>query len=124
MGFRDFHSFNLAMLAKQIWRLISDHDLLCARVFKAKYYPNYDILSAGPKAGSLFTWQSLVVAIPMFKRGYIWRVGSGERINIYTDPWIPTSPNRMIISPRGLGVLTKVADLIDTSSGTWDIELL
>jgi hypothetical protein len=30
----------------------------------------------------------------------------------------------MIISPRGLGVLTKVADLIDTSTGTWDIELL
>jgi hypothetical protein len=75
MGFRDFHSFNLAMLAKQIWRLISDHDSLCARVLKVKYYPNYNILSAGPKAGSSFTWQSLVAAIPTFKRGYIWRVG-------------------------------------------------
>jgi hypothetical protein len=30
----------------------------------------------------------------------------------------------MIISPRGLGVLSKVADLIDTSTGTWDAELL
>jgi hypothetical protein len=124
MGFRDFHSFNLAMLAKQIWWLISDHDSLCARVLKAKYYPNYDILSAGPKAGSSFTWQSLVAAIPTFKCGYIWRVGTGERINIYTDPWVPSSPNRMIISPRGLGVLSKVADLIDTSTGTWDAELL
>jgi hypothetical protein len=124
MGFRDFHSFNPAMLAKQIWWLIPDHDLLCARVLNAKYYPNYDILSAGPKAGSSFTWQSLVAAIPTFKHGYIWRVGSGERINTYTDPWIPSSSNKMIISPRGLGVLTKVADLIDSSTGTWDIELL
>jgi hypothetical protein len=50
---------------------------------RRKYYPNYDILSAGPKAGSSFTWDSLVAAIPTFKHGYIWRVGTGERINIY-----------------------------------------
>jgi ribonuclease HI len=30
----------------------------------------------------------------------------------------------MIISPKGLGVLSKVAELIDTSTGTWDAELL
>jgi hypothetical protein len=30
----------------------------------------------------------------------------------------------MIVSPRGLGVLTKVSDLIDTTSGSWDVELL
>lgn len=39
MGFRDLHSFNLAMLGKQSWRLISNPDFLCAQVLKAKYYP-------------------------------------------------------------------------------------
>ena len=38
MGFRDLHAFNLAMLAKQCWRLISNPDTLCARVLRAKYY--------------------------------------------------------------------------------------
>jgi hypothetical protein len=37
MGFRDFHSFNLAMLAKQSWRLITEPTSLCARVLRAKY---------------------------------------------------------------------------------------
>jgi hypothetical protein len=32
MGFRDFHSFNLAMLAKQVCRLVTDSDSLCATV--------------------------------------------------------------------------------------------
>jgi hypothetical protein len=32
MGFRDLHTFNMAMLAKQSWRLISKPDSFCAKV--------------------------------------------------------------------------------------------
>jgi hypothetical protein len=56
MGFRDLHSFNLAMLAKQSWRLLEKPDSLCARVLKAKYYPNSNLLSGRPKSGSSYTW--------------------------------------------------------------------
>jgi hypothetical protein len=49
MGFRDFHSFNLAMLAKQVWRLITAPNSLCAQVLQAKYYPDGNILKAEPK---------------------------------------------------------------------------
>jgi hypothetical protein len=74
------------MLAKQVWRLIDTPDSLCACVLRAKYYPDGNILKAGPKAGSSFTWQSIVAGITTFKRGYIWRVGNGEKINIWNDP--------------------------------------
>ena len=69
LGFRDLHSFNLAMLAKQCWRLIQKPDSLCARVLGAKYFPHDDILKAGPKSGSSYTWQSIVAGIQTFKRG-------------------------------------------------------
>jgi ribonuclease HI len=124
MGFRDFHSFNLAMLAKQIWRLVNEPNSLCARVLKAKYYPHGDILKVGPKAGSSFTWQSILAGLPTFKRGMIWRVGNGESINIWTDKWIPQSQDRMVITPRGGTVYTKVSELIDPSTGSWDLQLL
>jgi hypothetical protein len=39
MGFMDFHSFNLSMLAKQVWRLVNDLESVCALVLRAKYYP-------------------------------------------------------------------------------------
>jgi hypothetical protein len=101
MGFRDFHSFNLTMLAKQVWRLITNEDSLRASVLRAKYYPQGDILKAGPTGGCSFTWQSIVAGVTTFKRGYIWRVGTGENINIYTDPWIPASVNIQILTPSG-----------------------
>ena len=124
MGFRDLHSFNLAMLAKQIWRLVTNPDSLCAQILKAKYYPNGSILQAGPKNGSSFTWQSIVAAIPTCKRGIIWRVGSGDNINIWNDPWVPSSIDKRVITPRGLSVLTKVSELICPITGMWDEQML
>jgi hypothetical protein len=40
MGFRDPNSFNVAMVVKQVWRLINRPDSLCAQVLRAKYYSN------------------------------------------------------------------------------------
>jgi hypothetical protein len=51
-------------------------------------------------------------------------VGNGERINIWDDPWILSSPNRKIISPRGGSVYTKVNELISPVTGQWDEDLL
>jgi hypothetical protein len=96
--------FNLVMLAKQVWRLATDQESLCAMVLRAKYYPHGVVLKAGPKAGSSFTSQSIVAGISTFKHGHIWRVGTGDKITIYTDPWIPSSWNRIVITPRGNAV--------------------
>jgi hypothetical protein len=89
------------MLSKQVWRLICVPDSLCAKVLRAKYYPHGDILKAGPKAASSFTWQSIVAGLTTFKRGYIWKIGTGEKVDIFRDPWIPSSADRRFITPRG-----------------------
>jgi hypothetical protein len=124
MGFRDLHCFNLAMLAKQCWRLIAEPDSLCAKVLGAKYFPSGDILNCQLKNGSSYTWQSIWAGIQTFKRGYIWRVGDGSQINIWDDPWVPCSPNRKIATRRGNIVYNKVSELIDVETGRWDEELI
>jgi hypothetical protein len=124
MGFRDLHSFNLAMLAKQVWRLLNNPTSLCASILQAKYYPDGNLLAAGPKKGSSFTWQSIVCGIQTFKRGHIWRVGNGRRINIWRDHWVPGSVTRKIETARGNCLLRTVDDLIDPVSGLWDEQLL
>jgi hypothetical protein len=52
MGFRNLHCFNIAMLAKQVWRLLGEPELLCAKVLRVKYYPDGNLLQARQKKGS------------------------------------------------------------------------
>jgi hypothetical protein len=56
LGFRDLHSFNMAMLARQGWRIIQAPDSLCSRVLRAKYFPNGNILTAGVVPGMSYVW--------------------------------------------------------------------
>lgn len=125
MGFRDFHSFNLAMLAKQVWRLLCDPYSLCAQVLREKYYPDGNkLLQAKLKSGSSYTWQSVLAGLDCFKRGYIWRVGDGSQINIWNDNWIPSSHNMKILTPRGNILVSTVNELISPIDGRWDEQLI
>ena len=40
LGFKDITDFNMAMLGKQLWRLIDKPTTLFTRVFKGQYYRN------------------------------------------------------------------------------------
>lgn len=77
MGFRDTHGFNLAMLAKQGWRLLMNPDSLCAQVLRAKYFANGNVLNARPKHNMSYTWRSILAGIAVLKKGLIWRIGDG-----------------------------------------------
>ena len=81
-------------------------------------------MKATLKNGASFTWQSIMEGVEVFKRGYIWRIGTGEHVNIWNDPWIPTSADRKVITPRNRTLVTRVCDLMDPVNGTWDEELL
>ena len=55
LGFRDLHAFNLAMLARQGWCLLTQPDSLCAKVMQAKYFPTGKLLEATVKGGISYT---------------------------------------------------------------------
>jgi len=69
MGFRDIRSFNLAMLAKQGWRLVQDQNSLLYRGFKAKYFPRCSFMEAIDCPNNSYVWKSVLVAQNILKTG-------------------------------------------------------
>lgn len=46
LGFRNMEDFNMAMLAKQGWRLMCNTGLLANKILKARYFPNSSFLES------------------------------------------------------------------------------
>ena len=59
LGFRNFQAFNLAMLAKQGWRLLSNPHSLLARIYRAKYFPHGDVLNSKLGCCPSYAWRSI-----------------------------------------------------------------
>ena len=118
MRFRNLQAFNLAMLAKQGWRLISNPNSLVAQLYKAKYYPHGDVLNAKLGSSPSYTWRSILKGLEVVRRGSRWRVGNGERISIWEDKWIPTPTTYKVISPpKPFNDYPRVSALIDRDKG-------
>ena len=90
MGYRDLATFNLAMLAKQGWRLLLYPNSLLARILRARYFPSENFLHAQHGANPSFTWKSLLEGRKVLDLGILWRIGNGFSIIIWSDPWIPS----------------------------------
>ena len=64
MGFQDSRYFNLAMLAKQGWRLLKSQDYLLFKCFKARYFPRCNFLHAVDSTNNSYVWKSKMAAMP------------------------------------------------------------
>ena len=62
MGFKLLKEFNLALLAKQGWKLQTETNSLAYKVLKAKYFPNCEFVEAIVGRRPSYLWQSIMVA--------------------------------------------------------------
>lgn len=120
MGFRDIKLFNQALLARQAWRLLDRPDSLCARVLKAKYYPNGSLIDTSFSGNASPGWRGIEFGLELLKKGIIWRIGDGYSVRIWRDPWIPRAHSRRPITNKKNCRLKWVAELLGTD-GKWDV---
>ncbi|XP_057444657.1 uncharacterized protein LOC130736903 [Lotus japonicus] len=125
IGFRDFKKFNMALVAKNWWRLLNCPDSLLGKVFKAVYYPRDTIFTAKKGCRPSYAWSSVLRSGQALRKGGMWRVGDGKTIRAWQDKWVPgNSP--LVFSEtlaQDLGI-TKVSDLLLPGSLAWNKHLI
>ena len=99
MGFRNLQAFNLALLTKQAWRILTNPGSLVARILKAKYFPFCDILHANLGSNPSYTWRSIFNSLEVLRCGTRWSVGNGRLIHIWDDKWLTNPTAYKVISP-------------------------
>ena len=123
MGFRDLKAFNLALLAKQWWRMQQNPNSLVHRVLKAKYFPNGVACEAELGRRPSYAWRSMWTAKKVVDRGSRWCIGNGEGVRIWKDRWLPSPDSFKVTSPVGSHTgLELVSSLVDVDRRGWDAE--
>lgn len=85
LGFWDLESFNKALIAKQLWRLVTKPWTLVATILKEKYCTSGNFMAASAKGHSSLLWKSLMAIQGVLELGMRWRVGNGSSIKIWGD---------------------------------------
>ncbi|XP_040999511.1 uncharacterized mitochondrial protein AtMg00310-like [Juglans microcarpa x Juglans regia] len=125
LGFRDFEDFNIALLAKQGWRLITNTQSLASRVLKAKYFPSIDFFEARVRRSDFFVWKSITAARPLLYEGLLWKIGNGNKVKIWSDRWLPIPTSyKTRPPPKVLSTEATVNSLIDQDSHSWNLFLV
>lgn len=106
------------MLGKQGWEILQEPESLFAQILRAKYFPGDNVMRDEPMHGMSYTWRSILKGIKLLNDGIIWRIGDGQSVRIWEDPWLPRNWTRRPIMPRGANLITRVAELIDPGIGS------
>lgn len=121
MEFRDLKSFNVALLAKQRWRILKYPLSLAAVLLKEKYFRNENFLDAKLGTHPSLVWRSIWSARDLLREGLRWKVGDRNEINIWESKWLARPTSFAVQSPLSLLQRdAKVEELIDSQKGEWD----
>ena len=96
-------------------------------MFKGQYFRHTNPLDDHRSYSSSYGWRSICSARPLVKKRLIKRVGNGQSISVWSDPWIPAPRPRSAL-PKTQSLLLDqslmVEDLTDPIDRSWKVDLL
>jgi hypothetical protein len=118
LGFRDME------LARQAWRLLIAPNSLSARILKAVYYSDTDILHSelGPRPSRI--WRAISEGKDVLQLGLIRRIGTGQHTRVWTQNWLPRDTRLKPIAATAADPPTLVSELIIQTTRSWNIDIL
>jgi hypothetical protein len=121
MGFRDLHAFNLSMIAKQGWNIMTKPHTLVAKLYKARYFPNSSFFDSKIGHNPSYAWRGIWKSRQILMHGCRWSIGNGTNIKVMGEPWLRHKEETWVPSPQVQGVYNiTVNELMHPNEKLWD----
>lgn len=122
LGFRDIEAFNIALLTKIAWRLITAPYSLFSRIILGKYCHKTSFLKVS--AGYVISMDGEVFSKGVILLQHLGKaIGDGEYTNLWNDSWMQPKTN---LKPYGpVFLLDKdlmVSDILTRETKEWNLE--
>lgn len=125
LGLKELKKFNMAMSAKQGWRLLTEANLLVITVMKAIYYSEMNLLNAELGHNPSYVSRGIFASLEAV-RAIAWRkIGDEEDTMVWRVPWLPDEGNGYVSTSEYAQLAsTKVSNLMMVNERKWEIELI
>lgn len=122
LGFRDLHAMNVALVAKQVWRLEHNQQSLWGKLIKNIYYPNCSIWEAKKKRLASWGWQSILQGRDFINMHKGWLIKDGVKARVFNDKWIQDGSR--VWSDSNSLIQLPVSYLLTDDGRDWDVRKL
>ena len=104
---------------------MTNPDTIVARLYKAKYFPNSDLLHSNIGHNPSYVWRSLWSAKFVVRGGLKWSIRSGENISVWSQNWLFDGTSLENTWPNNLEVSNlRVSDLLIPNYKSWNYDLV
>ncbi|XP_019197734.1 PREDICTED: uncharacterized protein LOC109191563 [Ipomoea nil] len=124
LGFRRLHEFNIALLAKQGWRLLTTSHSLVRQLLKAKYFPKCEFMEASISNNPSYMWRSIMAGQSVLREVLARRIGDGKATKIWSWPWLADPSNASLITSLVDALREATVSGLMNERGQWDEEIL
>ncbi|KAL0294292.1 UNVERIFIED_CONTAM: hypothetical protein Sradi_6894300 [Sesamum radiatum] len=123
LGIRRVRHMNLALLLKQVWRILQEDPTSIWVAWVLRYRLRNQPLWTVNASSSSWCWRKLVKTSVLLKEGLEYRVGDGHKFWLWTDLWHPRGPliNHFPRGPSitGLAVDSRLMTVIHQGQWCW-----
>jgi hypothetical protein len=93
LGFRRMHEFNLSLITKLGWKMITKTDCLWVKQLQNKYIKYGDFLSSPISSSASWLWKGIQKIKPFISTGAYLRVSRNSMAPIWSSNWVPSIPS-------------------------------
>ncbi|XP_026442305.1 uncharacterized protein LOC113341766 [Papaver somniferum] len=125
LGIRNMELMNIALVCKLAWRFLENEDAMWVKLMDVKYIHDESFWTTSEPNNCSSIWSSLLEVMEYLLDNVIWQISNGMGVQIWDNPWVPQIRDHIVSKPADISVdIQKVSDLILSSTGEWNMELL